>query len=94
MITPTLEELKRKGFKILQGGEPPEYLGGELNGAYILAKHLVENIYEMHTAKDANGRGYDTIQLNCTDELSHIKTFDGLIAFLENPNGIQREKAA
>ncbi len=95
MITPTLEELMEKGFEVLRKGTPPEYLGGKLsNGAYILAKHLIDDKYEIHTAKDSRGRRFDTIQLNCTDLFSNVRTFTELVQFLESPDYSKLTKRA
>ncbi len=85
MITPTYEELQQKGFLVLQGGNPPEYLGRELNQTYILAKHLIDKTYEIHAAKDSIGKGYNSIEINSDGTFDSITTLDELIEFLENP---------
>ena len=66
MIFPSYYELIDRGFQIVQRGSPlPELLGLEEPGIWILARHLVDEEYEIHAARDSLGRRYDTVEINC-----------------------------
>jgi len=87
MIIPPYKELVGEGFKTIQPGKDfPGYLGKEDSNIWILAKHLIDDRYEIHFAKDSQGNTFDSTELNCSGRFEKIKTLESQQAFLKNPD--------
>ena len=94
MIEATFKDLIEREFIPIRFGSInglPEYMGRENRNSCVIMKHLIDDKYAIHVARDLYGEGYDEAEINGTDRFDSIKTLDLFIKFLEKPDFLKKD---